>query len=200
LLAAAELTLGLEKAALAEEKYDTVATVGVLDVSPGAMNVVPGLVNMKIDVRSIYRDSRDRILTKFKDVIEKIKKKRGVTISIDWMTEDEPVLLEPAMTKNVAMICEDLGISHMFMPSGAGHDSMNMAKRWPTSLIFVPSVDGLSHHPDEFTAQEDIEIGIQLLEEAVKVNAITVEEGESSWKHVKSESSRMSKLVTVIGI
>jgi hydantoinase/carbamoylase family amidase len=194
LLAAAELSLAVEKAGLAEGEHETVATVGVLDVYPGAMNVIPGLAKMKIDIRSTDRDSRCRVLTRIKDEIENIKIQRGVNISIDWMTEEEPVILDQEITKNISIKCEDLGISYMFMPSGAGHDAMNMAKRWPTSLLFVPSVDGLSHHPDEFTSQEDIEKGIKLLEEVVKVHAIIVdEEGELSWKHVKSESSRMSK-------
>ncbi|OLS39300.1 allantoate amidohydrolase [Bacillus sp. MRMR6] len=194
LLAAAELSLVVEKAAIAEEQYETVATVGVLDAYPSAMNVVPGLAKIKVDIRSTDRDSRTRVLTKVKAAIESIKKHRGVTISIDWMTEEEPVMLDQSITKIISNICKDLGISHMLMPSGAGHDAMNMAKRWPTSLVFVPSVDGLSHHPDEFTSQEDIASGVKLLEEVVKLHAIIVdEEGESSWKHVKSESSRMSK-------
>lgn len=192
LLAAAELSLAVEEAALAESEYDTVATVGVLDVQPGAMNIVPGLAQLKIDIRSIDINSRNRVLEKIKEEMAFIQEKRSVSISTDWTTEEAPVMMDHDVTKKISFICNELGLSYMFMPSGAGHDSMNMAKSWASSLVFVPSVDGLSHHPDEFTDKVDIAAGVKLLEEAVKAHAIIVdEEGESSWKHVKSKSSQM---------
>lgn len=180
LLAASELSLLVEKAALEELEHETVATVGVLEIFPSAINVVPGLAKLKIDIRSINIDSRNRVLKRIKENIEVIENKRKVSILIDWISEEAPVMMDDIVANNVKSICEKLELSYMFMPSGAGHDSMNMAKKWPTSLIFVPSVDGLSHHPNEYTKDEDIFAGIQVLKSAVEQYAIIVnEEGEA---------------------
>ncbi|MEK4381641.1 M20 family metallo-hydrolase [Aeribacillus sp. FSL K6-2848] len=186
LLAAAELSLAVEEAAFAESDFETVATVGVLDVHPCAMNVIPGLAELKIDIRSTDIESRNRVFKKIQEEIAFLQNKRGVVIKIDWMIEEEPVMMDQGIAKTIASICEEQGLSYMFMASGAGHDSMNMAKRWPTALIFVPSVDGLSHHPDEYTKQEDIAAGIALLEQAVLTSAITLsKKGDSVWSRTK---------------
>ena len=186
LLAASEFVLLVEKAALEELEFETVATVGVLEVTPGAINVVPGLVNLKVDIRGINIESRNRVLERIKDTIDAIEIKRKVTISIDWLYEEEPVLMDDEISNNIKLLCEKLELSYLLMPSGAGHDSMNMAKRWPTSLIFVPSVNGLSHHPDEYTKDDDLYAGIQVLKAAVETYAIIVnEEGELLWNQDK---------------
>ncbi|MCM3712723.1 Zn-dependent hydrolase [Alkalihalobacillus oceani] len=173
-LAAAELSLIVEKAALAEEQYETVATVGVVDVLPGAMNVVPGKASLKIDIRSTNGESRKRVLAAIKQEIERVEQSRNVKVTIDWQTEEEPVMMDEMLVKKMATICENRRIPYSFLPSGAGHDSMYMAKRWPTALLFVPSVDGLSHHPDEFTEAGDIMTGIGVMKEAVLAYAIEV--------------------------
>ncbi|WNS76562.1 Zn-dependent hydrolase [Bacillus sp. DTU_2020_1000418_1_SI_GHA_SEK_038] len=188
LLAASELTMIVEMAALAEIEFETVATVGVLDIYPSAMNVIPGIAKLKIDIRSTDIKSRYRVLNRIKDGILFIQKKRGVSVSIDWMHEEEPVLMDKNITEEIASICENLGLNYMFMPSGAGHDAMNMAKRWPASLIFIPSVDGLSHHPEEYTEQTDIEAGIKLLEKVVKSSAI-ISTGEESQHGIASSQN-----------
>lgn len=172
LLAASELTMIVERAALEESKFETVATVGVLDIYPSAMNVIPGIAKLKIDIRSTDIHSRYRVLNRIKDGILLIQKKRGVSVSIDWMHEEEPVLMDKNVTEEIASICRNEGLKYMFMPSGAGHDAMNMAKRWPASMIFIPSFDGLSHHPDEYTDKADIAAGIELLEKVVRTSAI----------------------------
>lgn len=164
LLAAAELSLAVEEAGLLEDEYETVATVGVLDISPRAMNVVPGSASLKVDIRSIYADSRERVLERIKEKAEQIEKKRATPISMEIIQNDDPVMMDEDLAQSVAATCEEVGVSYMFMASGAGHDAMNTASRWPATLIFVPSVDGLSHHPDEFTEEKDIEIGVTVLE------------------------------------
>jgi hydantoinase/carbamoylase family amidase len=190
LLAAAELSLAVEEAALAESQYETVATVGVLDISPGAMNVVPGEAKLKIDIRSTEPASRARVFAKVKEKIVSLETKRKVKVRIDWVNEENPIMMDEAVGSSIASICEEHGISYQFMPSGAGHDAMNMAKVWPTALVFVPSVDGVSHHPDEFTAEEDILEGFNLLKQAVLNHAIC-SKGGTSWNHAELKSSQM---------
>ena len=194
LLAAAELSLAVERAALAEGEYETVGTVGVLEVYPGAMNIVPGASKLMVDIRSTNVNSRNRVFKHIKDKMLQTEKERGVKISIEWRNEEEPVLMDKKVNQEIAGVCERLGYGYQYMSSGAGHDSMNMAKRWPTSLVFVPSVGGLSHHPDEFTKQADIAAGITLLEETVKEQAIVINtklKGGSSWNIAEFESCQI---------
>lgn len=167
LLGASEISLAIEKAAKLEEEFETVATIGVLNVHNSAMNVVPGDVEIKIDIRSTSVQSRQRVVDHLYETIELIKKNRDLNIESTEISSEEPVLLSKKINEHILNICENRNISYQMMQSGAGHDSMNMAKLCPVGLIFVPSVDGLSHHPNEYTPFDDIMIGIDVLEEAV---------------------------------
>ena len=167
LLGASEISLALEKAAKLEEEFETVATIGVLNVHNSAMNVVPGDVDIKIDIRSTSVQSRQRVLDHLYETIELIKKNRDLTIESTEISSEDPVLLSQKINDDIMNICEKRNIPYQTMQSGAGHDAMNMAKLCPVGLIFVPSVDGLSHHPNEYTSFDDIMIGIDVLEEAV---------------------------------
>ncbi|MBO0603462.1 Zn-dependent hydrolase [Sporosarcina sp. E16_3] len=167
LLGAAEIALELEKVAKAEEDFGTVATLGVMEVFNGAMNVVPGDVELKIDMRSTSLQSRQRVQDHLAHTIASIRENRKLEIESIEISSEEPVLLSPEINNALEMVCKDKNIPYQLMQSGAGHDAMNMTRLCPVGLIFVPSVDGISHHPNEYTAIEDILIGIDVLEEAV---------------------------------
>ena len=167
LLGAAEIALELEKVAKAEEDFGTVATLGVMEVFNGAMNVVPGDVELKIDMRSTSLKSRQRVQDHLAQTIASIKENRKLEIESIEISSEEPVLLSPEINNALEMVCKDKNIPYQLMQSGAGHDAMNMTRLCPVGLLFVPSVDGISHHPNEYTAIEDILIGIDVLEEAV---------------------------------
>ncbi|WP_391117597.1 M20 family metallo-hydrolase [Psychrobacillus sp. L3] len=167
LLGASEISLALEIAAKNEEEYGTVATIGVLNVHNGAMNVVPGDVEMKIDIRSTSLPSRQRVLDYLNQTIANVKKNRQLDIESIEISSEEPVLLSKEINEVLKNICEEKNISNQIMQSGAGHDAMNMAKLCPVGLIFIPSIDGLSHHPNEYTPLDDVMIGIDILEEAI---------------------------------
>ncbi|MEC1717297.1 Zn-dependent hydrolase [Schinkia azotoformans] len=166
-LGASEIALALEKVAIKEQHYGTVATVGVVDIHSGAMNVVPGEVEIKVDIRSTSLSSRQRVLDHLYQTIQTIRRNRKLKIMSNEISVEEPVLLSTEINDVIQSICERKNLPYNFMPSGAGHDAMNMRKLCPTGLIFVPSVDGLSHHPDEYTELDDILIGIDLLEETI---------------------------------
>lgn len=167
LLGASEIALELEKAAIQEQEYGTVATVGVMNIYSGAMNVVPGEVELKVDIRSISLDSRQRVLDHLYHVITQIEKSRDLDIQSKEISSEEPVLLAPHVVDTLSKMSEEKSLPYEVMQSGAGHDAMNMAKLCPTGLIFIPSVDGLSHHPDEYTDMDDILLGIDLLEDVI---------------------------------
>ncbi|MFP7493002.1 M20 family metallo-hydrolase [Terribacillus saccharophilus] len=163
-LGAAEIALEIEKAAKSENVNGTVATVGVCEVKPGAMNVVPDFVEMKIDIRGISVQSKNRVIASLHDAMKQIREKRSLEIASKIIGDESPIELDSEVVQSLAKCCDDQGLSHMQMPSGAGHDSMNMARLCPTGMIFVPSKDGLSHHCNEYTAIEQIGAGASLLE------------------------------------
>lgn len=171
LLGAADIALELEKAANLEQAFGTVATVGVLDVQPGAMNVVPGEVEMKIDIRSSSIESRQRVLKHFFQTISSIEKQRFLQIDCAEISIEDPVMLSAELGNLIAQICEQKKLPYRFMQSGAGHDAMNLTGFGPVGLIFIPSAGGLSHHPQEHTDMEDILVGIEVIEAAVLESA-----------------------------
>ncbi|WP_077623325.1 Zn-dependent hydrolase [Sediminibacillus massiliensis] len=167
LTAAAKLVLAVEEAAKQEKMDKTVATVGVFDVFPGAMNVVPGRVEFKVDIRGLDVASKQRVVTAIESESKQLEAEKQVSVSIDVLSEEKPILLDDGVQETLAAACTDLNIEPLSIPSGAGHDAMNMAAICPTGLLFVPSYKGISHNPAEFTSIEDFVIGADVLEQAV---------------------------------
>lgn len=174
-LAAAEIGLLLEEAALAEKAHGTVGTVGACVVKPGAMNVVPDTAELKIDIRGTDVTSKATVLNKLYAAFRYVEEKRGVKVEWTMLSDEQPVLLSEDVLDSLERSCRSLGISYLKMASGAGHDAMNMARRWPTGLIFVPSKDGVSHHREEYTSWEQIGVGARLLEEEIKKWAVVLD-------------------------
>ncbi|WP_235850463.1 Zn-dependent hydrolase [Niallia circulans] len=174
LLGASELALALEEAAKEEQHNGTVATIGVLSIPMGAMNVVPGTVEMKVDIRSTSTASRNKVLTALLKKMEVVQERRGLTITSQEISKEEPVQLSKELTLQIEKICLEKKLPYQWMQSGAGHDAMNMTSFGPVGLIFIPSLNGISHHPDEHTDLDDILIGIDVLEAVVLQQAIAV--------------------------
>lgn len=171
LVGAAEIITGLERAVLKEQEYGTVATAGMCDVYPGAMNVVPDRVNIKLEIRGTVKESRQAVLNRLFQLFETLEASRGLKISTNLLSEEDPVLLDAYLVDFLAEQCRQMNIRYKRMKSGAGHDCMNMASICPTGLIFIPSRDGLSHHKDEFSSIDQIALGVSLLEKAILVYA-----------------------------
>lgn len=167
LVAASELVLAIETIAKKEKEQKTVATVGVFEVLSGAMNVVPGHVQFKVDIRGLQVDSKQRIIHYLRERSEHLEQHRGVAINIDVISDEKPVLLDQTMQDILKQACYDTGVDPVIIPSGAGHDAMNMSFLCPTGLIFIPSRHGISHNPAEFSSISDLQKGVDVLERAV---------------------------------
>ncbi|WP_117168606.1 M20 family metallo-hydrolase [Paraliobacillus sediminis] len=176
LVAAAQLVLAVEEAAIKEKRYKTVATVGVFDVYPGAMNVVPGRVSFKVDIRGQDIASKQRIIDQLQKHIERLEEKDGIFTTTEVLSDEKPIILDADMQHVLKQACKTLSIESLALMSGAGHDAMNMALICPTALVFIPSYKGISHHPEEFTSIKDMVIGADVLEEAV-LQLANVKEG-----------------------
>lgn len=167
LVAAAHLVLAIEEEAIKEKRYKTVATVGVFDVYPGAMNVVPGKVSFKVDIRGQDIGSKQRIIDQLQKHIESLEEQEGIFTTTEVLSDEKPIILDADMQKVLKQACNTLAIESLALMSGAGHDAMNMALICPTALVFIPSYKGISHHPEEFTSLTDMVLGADVLEEAV---------------------------------
>lgn len=168
LTAAAEVILAVEAAGQAEAKYGSVATVGVCECRPGAMNVVPGRVTLKVDLRGIHSESIARMRSQVMAKAVSICGARGVTCQLTPYSSDEPVAMNAELTALLERICRDRGVKYRRMPSGAGHDAMFVAERIPAALIFVPCRDGVSHNPKEQIEWSRVQPGYEVLREAVR--------------------------------
>ena len=163
LLGGAEIALAVEKAALTELAYGTVGTVGVFSVKPSAMNVVPGATDLYVDIRGTNLESRQRVVGSLGKTVNEVAKERGLDIWMDEISSEEPVQMDSELVAELEAICEERGVAWLEMPSGAGHDSMNMAALCPTGMIFVPSKNGLSHNPAEYTSMDQLMEGAEVL-------------------------------------
>lgn len=167
LTGASEITLRLEAIATKEAHHGTVSTVGVASVYPGAMNVIPGQVELLVDIRSINAQSKIRVVNQFTREINKICRRRSLKFEIGLLSDEIPTLLDEKIIEKSEKICNSLGYNYIKMPSGAGHDAMNMASFCKTGMIFIPSEDGLSHNPKEFTKISEIKKGTKVLRELI---------------------------------
>ncbi|MHA6258959.1 M20 family metallo-hydrolase [Sporosarcina sp. CAU 1771] len=163
-LGAAEIALALESYAILEAANGTVATVGVCELLPGAMNTVPGRVEMKIDLRGTSIYSKDKVIDELKEKIAEVQKRRNLQITTTQISDEEPLRINQSIVKSLQETCEQKNVNYKLMPSGAGHDAMNMAKLCPVGMLFIPSENGLSHNPEEYSTLQEIATGIDLLE------------------------------------
>lgn len=140
-----------------------VATVGRVDVTPNLVNVVPSSVTMTVDLRNTDEQVLQEAERRFRALCDELAATEGVTIETRSLARFEPVDFDPAMIDRVERVARALGHSTMRMPSGAGHDAQMMARVCPTSMVFVPSVRGLSHNIAELTHEHDIQAGADVL-------------------------------------
>jgi N-carbamoyl-L-amino-acid hydrolase len=163
LTAAAELILALEAAAKSSGAIDTVATVGVCEVFPGAVNSIPSRVRLETDVRDIDRARRDRILDALQEACNDVATRRRVAISTELVNADPPATCDPAILAALEHSAQAAGKSHKKMVSRAYHDSLFMARIAPVAMLFIPCRGGVSHRPDEYASPEWIGSGVHVL-------------------------------------
>ncbi len=163
LLAAAEIALAVEKAALDAGAIDAVGTTGILEIHPGAINSIPSQATLGIDVRDIDGARRDEAVNRVQDAIEEICGRREIDFTLEVINSDPPALSDPTVLDAIRAACDDMNLPRLEMVSRAYHDSLFMARIAPVGMIFIPCRAGVSHRPDEYAAPEDIARGIEVL-------------------------------------
>ena len=169
--AASEIILELERIGNREAVYQSVATVGVVNNHPNALNVIPGEVELGVDIRGIEVSSLDRIEREMRESARRICKKRGIEYLEVKTSEIPPMDMSEDVQNGLEMAARRLGVNCRRMVSGAGHDAMSFAGICNTGMVFIPCVKGVSHNRMEFASITDICEGARVMYEYLKEEA-----------------------------
>jgi N-carbamoyl-L-amino-acid hydrolase len=172
LCAAAEIILSVERHALATNArskaegntgVDTVATVGMVAVHPGAVNSVPSRVQLTLDIRDTAVDRRNAVMETLHADIAQLEQKRGVRVTEELINADAPAHSDPRVIGALEAACHEEGAGYQRMVSRAYHDTSFMAAIAPVAMLFIPCRNGVSHRPDEYATPDAIALGTRVL-------------------------------------
>ena len=167
LCAAAELILAIENATRSSGSVDTVATVGMCEVFPGAINSIPSRVSISADIRDTNLERRDGVIRKMESVCNAISATRRVAMHIEPLNADAPAECAPSVVEALSQACRKHQQAFLPMISRAYHDSLFMSRIAPVAMLFIPCRNGYSHRPDEYASPEDIAGGTLVLAETL---------------------------------
>ena len=166
MLAAAKCTVAITDATRAEPGRQ-VATVGRIVPQPNTTNIIAGSVVMTIDLRDLDEATLVRFNARFEQIGREIGRETQTTFAFRSLVNSTPALADERIMGWIDASAASLGLSHMRMPSGAGHDAQEIAQIAPMGMIFIPSIGGVSHSPREFSTAVDITRGADVLLNAV---------------------------------
>jgi ureidoglycolate amidohydrolase len=163
LCGAAEVVLAVEAAARGSGSVDSVATVGICRVEPGAVNGIPSRVTLEVDVRDIDPEPRDRIIAEIGEAVSRITATRGLRGSVELLNADPPARSGPEVVAAIEASCRESGLPHRRMVSRAYHDTLFLARLAPSAMIFIPCRNGYSHRPEEYSSPGAMAAGVAVL-------------------------------------
>jgi len=149
-----------------------VVNIGKMEFAPGAFNIVPAWVDVSLEFRSPDEEEFKRLDVTLIDLAKQQASRFGLGLDIEHLGKHPPSIMSDVVQKTYADACDDLGLTHTSLTSGAGHDGQSLTDLCPVGMIFVPSVNGTSHSPKEFTKWEDCVNGANvLLQAALRLGA-----------------------------
>lgn len=163
LIPATKIILEIETAAKTSESPDAVATVGLIKLYPGAVNSIPSQVEFLADIRDVQLETRNEMIRRIEDYAQSVCQQHEVELQIETLNIDAPCHSGDHIIAAIETACLSSDYSHQKLVSRAYHDTLFMAKICPTSMIFIPSKNGYSHRPEEFSSPEEIEKGVDIL-------------------------------------
>lgn len=167
-LTAAAQWIGFVEQKTRESGPELVATVGTLQCEPGAVNVIPGVVTLTLDICSPNDALRETLLNALLDEAARIGQARGVAFSSDIFYTIAATPCDARLRNVLAGAVEAVQGRVLLLPSGAGHDAIAIAERWPSAMLFVRCDRGISHHPAESVQQQDVAQALRAYSEAVR--------------------------------
>jgi N-carbamoyl-L-amino-acid hydrolase len=168
LCAASELILAIEHQAKSSGSPDTVATVGICEVFPGAINSIPSRVSLSLDIRDTDLRRRDSLIAAVDEACHAIVSKRGVSVRLELVNADAPGECAANIVEILSASCKKHGLTFLTMVSRAYHDSLFMSRIAPVGMLFIPCRNGYSHRPDEYASPDDIARGTLVLAETLR--------------------------------
>lgn len=153
-----------------DNEYPIVATASTLALQPNTFTAIPGSIELGIDIRSVDDALKNKMVSLIREKCSSISEDLHVKITINTLVNNASIMLSSELSQELKKIGESLGYQCLMMESGAGHDVMNMSRKWPSGLIFIRCKEGISHHPDEFAAIKDLSLGTNILVEYIKRN------------------------------
>jgi len=165
LTAAAEWISDVERIALAEPGL--VATVGRLELAPNVANVIPAMVSLSLDVRHLDDNVRQDRLRRILDSAVAVARRRSVSFDVAWSHEQETTPCDPRLVDEMCSAVRDVGVRLLPLASGAGHDGVALARKFPIAMLFVRCAGGVSHHPSESVAEQDVAVALEALERLI---------------------------------
>ncbi|SDF45426.1 Peptidase family M20/M25/M40 [Fontibacillus panacisegetis] len=157
----------LEQLAKDSSSPDTVATVGKVEVLPGAANVISGDVQFTVDIRDSNYETKRSLVEEMRQFVHAVEVSRGVKITVEQINDDLPTRSDERIITLLEQAYREKRIPYHKMISGAFHDSMLVGRFAPIVMIFVPSKDGISYSPEEYTDYGDIALGTDILAETL---------------------------------
>jgi len=145
---------------------DCVVNIGKMDFAPGAFNIVPAQVDVSLEFRSPDEEEFKKLDAALLLLANTEATRFGLELKIQFLGKHSPSIMSDIVRNAYTSACDDLGLSHVSLTSGAGHDGQSLADLCPVGMIFVPSVDGASHSPREFTKWDDCVNGANVLLQA----------------------------------
>jgi len=162
LVAASQVVLAVNKLGT-ETPGEQVATVGYFNVSPNAVNIVPGQVDLKIDLRDLSQEHLENLIRRMEQEFKAIATATQTEIVMHQALHVLPTLSAPKILDTIVQVCEEMGLSYCHLPSRAGHDAQEIGRFTDMGMIFVPSRAGISHAEDEYTSPEQCTQGANML-------------------------------------
>ena len=139
-------------------------TCGRIALDPGATSIIPGKAEVLFQFRDVDQPTLDRMEATLRACVQESNRREKCPAVLEAMSQSRPALCDPALMSALSAAADSLASGKWTtMPSGAGHDAQYMAKRMPAAMLFVPSINGISHHWAEDTKEEDLALGIQVL-------------------------------------
>lgn len=166
LTGASEFVVEVERRAAALRT--TVATVGQMEVHPGSFTTVPGTVRLSLDVRDIDSEFQRELAEDLLDRAMRIASRRGLEVSATLVSDQSPVVLHKPIREHLAQAAQRMEVSFCVLSSGASHDTAHVAKVAPAGMIFVPSREGISHSPEEWSSVDNIAAAAGVVAEALR--------------------------------
>jgi hydantoinase/carbamoylase family amidase len=166
LCGAATAVLALRDAGRARD--DITTNVGIISAEPGGFNVVPGAAEFSIDVRSATEDGYATLEPLVRETLGRIAAEQDLELELTEVYRLDPLPLASELIETLEQAAQAEGATSRRMPSGAGHDAMEVGRHVPAGMLFVPSRKGISHSPEEFTEPEHCELGARVLARALE--------------------------------